>query len=523
MKLIKNILLIFLLVFITSVTALWAVTYFVQPDTFKRLARQQLSSLTQQDSAIEGNINWRIFPRPGLHLTKVRIGDVNKTNSDYALTVDNLLFHLQIAPLLRGKLVFDKLMLDGFTLRINLNDATPTPTPEKKQAAPKASKITLPARIALKSLLLTNGKIILNQKKEQLLLKHVRLEAELPQSNQEPFPIQLKAALKKQPGSFPLNGTLSYKGLLKLPPLNTINTQLENLELDGQITIQNLQAGEYAITEANAHTFFRQGNLELNPLTLSLYNGESVGQLSYQLKTSQLKFNQTGTGLNAEPVFQHVLDVRPSRLTGLLDFSVHATTTLNSPDWHKKMNLNGNFTLHNGTVAYLNLPAIRKEATDTLHALTSQGIDSIQSTLEHLKPWHLNDYSGSTNFQLLNLQYQTKGDGNLDYTLLLETKKLNLKGNGTLNLETEAINAHLMAHVITKDKTTQAVQELLGRGFPLLVTGTLSNPMINADRRLIRHVISNSVLPTTLIKPLKKLNKHIKKLNHAPSSHPITE
>ncbi len=78
MKLLRNILFVILFVFITSTISLWAVTYFVQPDTFKLLAKKQLSVVTKQDSAIEGHVNWRIFPRPGLHLTNVRIGSLEK-------------------------------------------------------------------------------------------------------------------------------------------------------------------------------------------------------------------------------------------------------------------------------------------------------------------------------------------------------------------------------------------------------------------------------------------------------------
>ncbi len=521
MKFIKNVLLILLFLFITSITALWAVTYFVQPKAFKLIAKNQLSALTQQDSAIDGRINWRIFPRPGLHLTKVRIGDVKKIDGDYALSVDSLLFHVQLTPLFHGKLVFDKLMLDNFVLRINMNETTSKATPsEKKQKAAPQKSFKLPTQVALKSLLLTNGKIIFNQQNEELLLKNVRLEAKLPDAHRGPFPIQLKATLQKKSGHFLLGGTVSYKGLLKLPSLHTKNIQLEKMELDGQTTLQDFHTGEYDITKANAHVFFRDGKLELNPLTLSLYNGESVGKLTYQLNNHELKFNQTGTGLNAEPVFQHVLDVRPSRLSGSLDFSVHATTKINTPDWHKKLKLIGSFTVRNGMLAYINLPALTAEATKTLQTIASQNIDMIQQSLGKLKPWNLDNYSGTTAFQLFNLQYRAKGDGILDYSVLLETKKLNLKGHGTLNVETEALKAELTAYIITKNKTTNAIQQLMGHGFPLLVTGTLQDPMISVDRRLIRHFISNGALPKTLIEPLKKLKKHIKKINYEPSIPP---
>ncbi|MDF1678566.1 MAG: AsmA family protein [Legionellaceae bacterium] len=523
MKFIKNAVLIVLFVFLSTLGVLWAVTTFIQPDTFRIIAKKQLSSITQQNTTIEGDVNWRLFPRPGLHLTKVHIGNIEKPTKNYAVDVNSVVFHLQLTPLFHGKIVFDKLMLDGFTLHINQNNKAPQKTniikPDKsKQAAP-----AIPTRIALKSLLLSNGKIILTDTKQKTILKNVRLETKLPETQEELFPIQFKATIQRKPhATFPLSGTVSYKGFTNLPPLKTISTQLERLTLDGQVTLENFQAGEYAITKANAHILLRHGVLELNPLTLSLYNGESVGKLTYTINTRELSFNQTGTNLNAEPVFQAFFDIHPSRITGLLDLSVNASAKLDQADWHKKMKVNGNFTVHNGTLAYINLPALTAEAKQTILTLASQNIDKIQTTLEHLKPWNLNNYSGNTPFQLFNLQYQAKGDGFVHYNLLLETKKLNLKGQGHINIETRALDAHLTAYIITKDKTTQTIQHILGQGFPLVVKGTLDTPLVNADRRLIRHVLSNGALPQSLIKPLKKLKKHIKPLQYVPIK-PLTE
>lgn len=520
MKFIKRALLSVFLVLMTLITALWAVVHFTQADTLRLIAKKQLSALTKQDSAINGSISWRVFPRPGLEVTKVRIGNVEQDTSDYALAADDILFHLQLSPLLRGKLVFDKLMIDGLTLNVNFDKSAPPDNHTEPTTAPAAKKATAsaPSRVALKSLVLTNGKITLKQQKEVLLLKNVRLEANLPDALNEAFPIQLKATLKKQTGSFPLSGTLNYKGLLTLPRMPS--THIENLMLNGQLTLHNLHAGEYDITKAHAHAFFREGKLELNPLTFKVYNGESVGQLQYLLKNSELTFHQTGTGLNAEPVFQHILDITPSRLNGLLDFSIQARTQLNTPDFHKNMKATGNFTIHDGTLTSINLPAITKEATKTLRALATQNIEVIQQTLSQLKPWDVSNYSGSTPFKLLNLQYQTKGNGTMDYTVLLETKKLNLKGQGSLNLETKAINAHLVAHITSKDTTVQAVQLVLGHGFPLVVTGTLEHPFINADRPLIRRVMSTTEIPKQLIGPLKRFKNKMMKHDHLTTPSP---
>ena len=495
MKFIKKICLSIFFIFLLSIVAIWGITQLLQPETFKLFAKKQLSHLTHQDSAIEGEISWRILPRPGLHLTKVRIGDVNKIDGDYALAVDDLTFHLQLMPLLHGQLVFDKLILDGFTLRINLG-AQKTQVSSKKTPSPPTKINTLPTYVALKSFLLTNGEITIQQPTSHFSLKQVRLEAALPNNAHEQFPIQLKAILQKKSAGLSLDGHLSYKGLLQLPPLDTGNFQLENLTLDGQTTFQNIHLNAYEIIKANAHTLYQQGTLSLNPLTLSLYNGKSVGQLTYQLKTNELRLNQSGTELTAEPIFKPLLETLPTHLTGTLDFSIQAKAQLNTPNWHKKMQSNGSITLHNGKLTSIDLPALTTEAAQTLKAFASQNIEHIQQVLEQLKPWNLNDYTGSTDFLLFNLQYQTSGNDMLNYQLLLETPQLNLKGEGALNLNNETIKARLMAYVMTPDKTTHTIQQLLGHGFPLLVTGTLSHPVINADLHTIRtHLLSNDGLP----------------------------
>jgi len=520
MRFIRNVLVIVFITLAAAMASLWAVTYWVKPNTFNVVAQKQLSRLTQQDSAIEGTVNWRLFPRPGLHITSVRIGNPKQTNAVYSLFVDNLRFNLQIMPLFRGQLVFDQLVLDGFTLRVNL-DGIPKPhAPKKQKPSSKTKHASHPSRVALKSLLLINGQMILtHHKTEHATLSHVRLEALFPNSKQTQHanvPIQLKANVTNDSTTSPFRTALNYKGLIRLAPSTeeTSNTLIDNLELDGQLALQNLVFKNHEITHVNSHLVFDHKKLLLNPLTLSLYNGESVGQLSYQLDSKQLDFNQTGTTLNAEPVFQNFLGDKPPHLTGTLDFSIHASTYLNQPSWIKKATVNGSVTLRDGILTYVNLKELTHAATQKIQSLVVQNLTSIQDTLTHLKPWDINDYSGNTPFQLINLQYKTEDNDLLIYSLLLETKKLHLKGQGNLNIETTDVNAHLSANILTHDPTIQTIQQLFEHGFPLVVTGKLDNLAIHADRPLIRSLFSNGLLPKHFAAPVKLIQHHLKQLQH---------
>jgi AsmA protein len=528
MRFIRNALLTVIFTLIVAAASFWAVTHWIKPNTFKIIAQKKLSNLTHQNSVIEGTVNWRLFPRPGLHVTNVRIGNPEQTDAVYALVVEHLLFNVQIMPLFRGQLVFDQLVLDGFKLHINL-DGTPSDLPQKKQLSSKTKHRSPPSRVALKSLLLTNGQMILtHHKTEHAVFNHVRLEAWFPQSKHDQVPIQLKATLTDDSQTLPLQTDLNYKGLIRLAPNTeeTSNSLINNLEFDGQLALQNIVFKNHEFTKANTHLVFNHQKLQLNPLTISLYNGESIGQLSYQLDSKLLEFNQTGTTLNAEPVFRSFLGDTPPHITGKLDFSIHASAHLNEPTWLKKSKINGSLTLRDGTLTYVNLKAITHEATQTIRNLATQNLNIIQETLEHLKPWNINDYSGNTPFELINLQYKTDNDGFLMYSLLLETKKLHLKGQGDLNLETNDVDAHLTANISTYDPTMLAMQQLLVHGFPLKVTGKLDDLSIHVDRSVIRSLLSDGLLPKQLTKPIKLIRHHLKQLQYdshdAPNPEEVT-
>lgn len=523
MRFMRNALLTVIFTLVIVVASLWAVTYWIKPHTVKVIAQKQLSNLTHQNSTFDGTVTWRLFPKPGLHLTNVRIGNPEKNDTAYSLLVDHLLFNVQVMPLFRGQLVFDQLVIDGFKLNINL-DATAPDQSQKKQHSSKTKRRLYPSRVALKSLLLTNGQMVLtHHKSEHAIFDHVRLEAWFPKSKHEQVPIQLKAVLTDNNPIAPLHTEMNYQGLFRLAPNDetTPDSLINNLELDGQLALQNIVLKHYQLTQANTHLVFSHNKLKLNPLTISLYSGESIGQLSYQLDTKQLEFNQTGTSLNPEPVFQHLLGDKPPHIKGTLDFSIQALAHLNDPLWFRKSQLNGSVTLRNGTLSYVNLKAITHEATQTIRHLATQNLNVIQETLAHLKPWNINDYSGNTPFELINLQYKTNNDGFLLYNLMLETKKLHLKGQGDYNFETDHISAQLTAKISSYDPTMLAMQQLLPQGFPLKVSGTFDNMAIHVDHKVMAKLLSSGLLSTPLTAPIKLIRHHLKQLqDDTPESTP---
>jgi len=511
MKLIRNTLLILFFLLSLAIVSLSLASYYIKPEAFKAFAEKQLSSMTLHESKIEGDVRWRLLPRPGLHVSDVTIGDTTQEKTDYAFKVQDLTFHLQFLPLFQGKIVFNKLILDEFKLLVNfdnLNTAKPEVKKEEKPV-PSKKRIFKPS-IALKQLTLSNGQVNIVRAKEVFTINDVRIETNMPnQAGEQPF--HLKGEIKHESETHPFSGLVSYKGMLVLPPLNATNTPA-HIKLNGQLLLESILAGHYQIDEIRSTLNFKDEVLTLNPLTIALYGGESVGDLSYNLKTQVLQGQQTATNIEAEPLIEQFFSIKPAKATGQMDVSIHGKAGLKQADWQKRLQGGGNITLKNGEIRYLDIPKLTQEATKTIKALASQNIESLQQVLSQMKPWQINHFEGSTPFKMFNVQFEMNKDAFVSYQMLLESEKLNLKGRGTLQLETQAVHANLKAQVISNDKTTAAVQALLGGGFPILVTGTLDAPIITPDRPGIQKLMHSGDVPVEMIKSFKHLQQKIIKI-----------
>lgn len=515
MTLAKKILTASCMLMILATFGLMKLTKNVAPSTIKDSINQQLSASFTQQSRIAGDISWHLFPRPGIKTTKIYI-DIIADKTNYSVSIDNLFLNLQITALLRGQLVFNELRLDGMKINIRpdaLRDASPNPIPVVVTSASRKNypnKVS--AQFALHDVLLTHGQITIDQPSNKLILSNVQIGAKQLNLKNGSFSLQLRATLAASIATNKIKASLKYNGQVDVNP-STFSQPLaafNNLSMDGQLTASNLRFNQLKIEKINTNLKKKQDEILFNPFNISLYSGESIGDLSYQFSSKKLTINQTATKLNANRLFNDLFSQQI--VIGALDFSVHASTKLANNSFEDNLRGNGNLTLKNGTLYYIDLNKFTDEAINKLHSLISQETINEKTAIKHPLLNPMATKSGHTNFQLLSIRYSLLDGKLISDRLLLQTDTLQLKGNGRVNLIDASQDFNLSAKLTHPDPDITLLQQRLGGSFPLRICGTITKPQILPNMQELGQVISNYLLKSTLEKPVTQIKKSLKYL-----------
>lgn len=513
MKLIKKTLLFIFIFFAIAALTLWGLTLTLNPDRVKGMFDKKLTTITGQQSHINGDIHWQLFPRPGLKVTDIQVGE-EKGDEDYSLVINNLLFNLRIRPLLKGQLVFSDIKIDGFKLKIKSN-TNHSKVKLRKKTADTPSNPALnttnntPVQFAIDSFLLTNGELHLNTQQAKFSFSDLKIGASDLNLKNDSFPIQLKGNLNALLGQDKLKASFNFQGTTKLSELLNYSRShtLSSVAFEGKIAISDLIFNQLKLDKIDANASFKKEVLKLNPLNIKLYKGSSIGDLTYPLDSRLLSMNQTATNLDASSLFKSLID--KDILQGNLDFSIHANADLTKKDWLEKIQANGRLTIKDGIFRSFNIPKLLKDLTHQVQALRHQqkiNAQNIKSLLE-TEP---DVYQDGTSFQLLSIQYRLTEKKLITDSLLLQTKQLNLKGKGRINLNDFTMNNQLEAKLITSDNKLNEVQDILGGSFPLILSGTLTQPLILPDLKEMSPALMHYFLKQQLNKPINKLKQQLK-------------
>ncbi|RUQ99784.1 AsmA family protein [Legionella septentrionalis] len=501
MKLIKKTLIS--LFFLTTITAcaLWALTYTITPEEFKDLLNQKLAEFTEQPSHIEGNISWQLFPRPGLKISTVKIGG-KQIENNYSLAIDNMLFNLQITPLLRGKLVFNELLMDGVTL--NINPETRHTRVLNRAATSKAPNKTLPASFSIENFLLTRGQVVVSHPQNNLAVTDLQIGANQLNFQNKQFPVQLKGNLLLLSNTKEsLKANINFKGRTQLTPaffIEPLNT-IQNTATHGQILIQDAQYKRLKIAKINANAILKTGTLRLNPLNLTLYNGESVGDLSFHIASKKFAVNQTATGIKSTPLSKALWGEQ--LIKGTMDFSIHATGTLPVQNILDHVQASGHIMIRDGALCFVDIHQMVKDIPNTIHSMLTapKSNETLQKT-----------YEGRTKFKLLSMHYDVKNNPLFNDSFLLQTEEMQINGKGRMNLKDRSIDNELSAKLIQPEPMMDKIQQILNGNLPLKLTGPIMQPLIVPNMQKISPLLTQFFLKQSIDKPLKQLKAEIMSL-----------
>jgi len=504
----KKLIIVLFCILLILIGFLWLLSKTVNPSLIKDYVSTQLSVLTSQTSRIDGDINWQLFPQPGIRLTSVHVGNMNEIKH-YALDIDNLLFNLKLSPLLRGKLVFSEIEVKGFKIAINAdsNYATSNQTTVLQES----DNQDLNNQFDINRLSLSNGTIIINHDNHKATLSNLYITAEQINLNSIAFPFQLKTKIDYlNPGFHQASMQLQFKGNTSLSSQLLSNPILfaQSATLNGQLSVQNVKIDNLKIIKATATMRLKQSTLQLNPIAIGLYNGEAIGDLRYENRNQKSLLNLTANGLNSAKFTKDLFN--KTLLHGGLDFSVHAQSLLTTNNWQDNTLANGNLSIRNGALATLNISKVIKNISNKINILLGTKTDGIEPNLDLKSFTDPESFTGGTPFSLMSLQYTIENGLFHGNNMFLQTDILQLKGTGQLNLDNYAVASNLQAVVTVKDDHLLQIQQFLGGGFPLIISGKLTDPVILPDTKLINPILTRVWLKETLTKPVKQIQEKLK-------------
>jgi AsmA protein len=487
MEFLKKLIIALLTLLLVTTLALWVVAKSVKPEVVKQYLSSQLSTLNHQKCSVDGDISWQIFPQPGIKITKVQIGGENN-QANYSVNLENLFFNLQITPLFRGKLVFNELIVDGFKIKVYPDVPCP-PAKTKVLTQDDEAKTSTAEQFAIERILLSHGQIVIVQNQRAITLSGLQVGAQEFNLQQKLFPLQFKTNLEITTNNEKiLKAHINFKGNTSLSPslFSKPITTLQNTALDGQLSLQNIKFNRLKIDKISAHTKTKSGAFLLNLLTLNLYNGESVGDLSYEFATKKLSINQTATNLAGAKLINDLL--QKTLFTGSVDFSIHAQTNLQETNWQDNISGNGSLTIKDGVVESIDLGKVIEETSNQINKLLTTQEAANTHTLDLKQLANPNLFKGSTNFKLLTLQYHLQDATLASNSLVLQTDNLQIKGDSILHLKDNNLDSHLLAKVTLADDNIDKIQQMLGGTFPILLQGTLTEPSVLPDLQKINPI-----------------------------------
>lgn len=492
MKFIKRSLLGLLLLCVFALVAVLAITQMLDPETMKNIISRHLSKLTGEKVAIDGDVEWHINPKPGVTVKLVRIGKISPERR-YFLLIRNLELHLQVPPLLQGRLVFNKVHLGELQLRINADfNASSKPT---IPLSPKPIKTLIfakePAEFAIDTLTLERGQVVIAALHSNVTFNGINLHAQQVNLQGAPFPIQWNATLASAFADNAIQTVLHYDGSVQLSKetFNAPEDITKNIHFNGQLLLEHLHINTLTIERLRANANMSQEGIRLEPCRLSLYSGESIGDISYLFTSAILSINQTANHLDANLLQRDLLG--RELLGGTLDLSIHTTQDLRAPAWQNSLMGNGDLSIREGSLYFVDFNQTLTTSSARIHALLSQGAQKAILTLEKNPGSAVQYAQGNTPFQLLSIPYQLRNSQFISNALLLQMEKIQLSGNGQINLVDGTLNGKLSAKLIVTDPLLNKIQTILGGNIPLNISGTFRAPHIAPDAKQISPLISN--------------------------------
>jgi AsmA protein len=245
---------------------------------------------------------------------------------------------------------------------------------------------------------------------------------------------------------------------------------IQALNLQGNITIDTLEAAKLKATHLTLQAHLQNGVLDLSPVTAALYQGALNGQMKVTLTsaTPQIAAQLKLTGVQAEPLLNDLGSQGSKiKLQGAADINLQITTAgTNAAVVVRNLNGNANLSFKDGQLAGINIGNL---------------IDSAYALLKHqaapAKAEDTTHFGNLTATAVINNGVVTNND------LTMNGPRFDTKGKGTIDLVNQRIDYRLETNAknIGQNHNDRDMLNFYNMTIPITVTGSLSDPRVALD------------------------------------------
>ncbi len=483
----------------------------VKPEWIKNYINQELTQLTGEPSQIKGDIHWQIFPMPGIQVQTIEIGEKQKHPPLY-LHLDKLNLKLKLTPLFKGNIVFNKIEISGLNATLDSNHTSESPQssqPKDHPSSKDTSDSSSHFNFAIDSFQIDNSNLQFIQGNSQINVTEIKAEVSELQLNDQYFPVKLKSQANLSDSGHTLNLNLTYSGKIKLSKsFLSHQDKPSQLSSEGLISITDIVYDTFKVDEISSNTKIENGTISLNPLNIRLYDGRSTGSAEYQFKKQSFEIKQTATDINAGAIFSSLLGKQVAE--GTLDFTLNSSGSLKGNNWVKSIKASGNASIKDGKLLFVDVDKLVNDINIQFDKLLSSEKINLNmiGTLSDINP---SDYQqGITAFNLLNVGFKMTKNLFVKDTVAIQTKQINLSGEGYIDLDKMKIDNQIMLKVINPPKRLLELQSLFEDGIPLILSGDLQAPVLYPDVPQMTKIASQKLVHKALNKPINQLKDEFK-------------
>lgn len=247
---------------------------------------------------------------------------------------------------------------------------------------------------------------------------------------------------------------------------------LKTVDLTVKLSAKSIKVSNMLTQNWQMNMAIKNGILTLSSLTADLYEGKLAlsAKLDGRKAVPTYQFDKTLTGVNIRPLLTDAAEV--DLLSGQASFQVKGSGSSLIPEKLKKnLDAVGQFEVADGSLYGVNIPQMIRSAQQKLTG------DLSSADKEELK----------TDFTSLTGSFTVKDAVVTNPDLAMASPLLRIKGEGTANIASEALDYNLTTSVVgsLSGQSDATDESLKGIDVPLTIKGTFQEPKFGIDTKAL--------------------------------------